>query len=167
MVSKKGIFVVIMVLSFGTTSAFAQAPTNVKVFGTDQSVSYTITNGQVTDVIPHAQSNSLIIFASGTGSSTLTLTLPRDVIDTKMGGKDSAFAITDDGLPVTFQESKTDTARTITISFDYRTNPEIFMITGTHVVPEFGTITSVILVMSIMTIILVTARTKLRFMQKY
>lgn len=155
-----------MILSLGTTSAFAQTPTSVKVFGTDQSASYTMTNGQVTDVIPHAQSNSLIIFASGTGSSTLTLTLPRDVIDAKMGGKDSAFVMTDDGVPVTFQESKTDIARTITISFDYKTNPEIFMITGTHVVPEFGTIASVILVVSIMAIILVTARTKLRFMQK-
>lgn len=164
MISKKIIIFIVMVLALGTTSAFAQTPTSVKVFGTDQSISYTMTNGQVTDAIPHSQSNSLIIFASGTGSSTLTLTLPRELIDAKMGGKDSAFVITDDGLPTQFQETNTDTTRTVTISFNYKTNPEIFMITGTHVVPEFGIMASVTLVISTIVIVLVTARTKLRFM---
>src|SRR5574338_1205542 len=128
MITKKTLFVVVMVLSLGTTSAFAQTPSSVNIQGTNTSLSYTMSSGQVTDVYAHPQSNSIIIFASGTGSSTLTLTLPRDVIDAKSGGADSAFAVTDDGLPVKFQESKTDTTRTITISFDYKTNPEIFKI---------------------------------------
>ncbi|HEV2192211.1 MAG TPA: PEFG-CTERM sorting domain-containing protein [Nitrosopumilaceae archaeon] len=171
MVTKKGFIFVAMILSLGTISAHGQTPSahmdTIKVHGTDYSMSYVITNGQITQAIAYTQANSLIILASGTGNSVLTVTLPRDLIDAKIGDKDSAFMITDDGLPIEFQESKTDTSRTLTISFNYSTNPEIIMITGTHVVPEFGTIASLVLIIAIISIILVSTRTKLRFMQRY
>lgn len=169
MITKKGFIFVAMMLSLGTISAYAQTPftptDTVKVQNTGYSISYVMTNGKISETIAYTQANSLIILANGTGNSVLTITLPRDLIDAKSGDKDSTFMITDDGLPTEFKESKTDTSRTLTISFEYKTNPEIFMITGTHVVPEFGTIASLVLMIAVISIILVSARTKLRFMQ--
>lgn len=168
MVTKKNFIFVVVVLSLGTISAYGQMSSStdaVKVQGTDYSVSYVMTSGQITDIIAHTHSKSLIILANGTGNSIFTITLPRDLIDAKIGDRDSAFMVTDDGLPVEFQESKTNMNRTLTISFSYKSNPEIFMITGTHVVPEFGPVVSATLVIAILSVLIVIRRinTSLQF----
>lgn len=171
MILKNGCIFVAMMLSLGTIPIHAQTPSTtidtVKVKNTDYSISYVMTDGKISESIAYTQANSLIILANGTGNSVLTITLPRDLIDAKSGDKDSTFMITDDGLPTEFKESKTNTSRTLTISFEYKTNPEIFMITGTHIVPEFGTVVSLVLIISIISIILVSTRTKLQFIKRY
>lgn len=164
MMAKKSFIFVAVILSFGTISVYAQTPSTstntVMVQNTGYSISYVMTNGKISEAIAYTQANSLIILANGTGNSVLTITLPRDLIDAKSDDKDSAFMITDDGLPTEFKESKTDTSRTVTISFEYKTNPEIFMITGTHVVPEFGPLVVPMLLVSI-TLLIVFYRIKI------
>ncbi|HJT10525.1 MAG TPA: PEFG-CTERM sorting domain-containing protein [Candidatus Nitrosotalea sp.] len=163
--SKKMYLLAVVVLTVGPIAAYAQTPNSINVQNTNQSIQYSISNGVLTQVIAYTQAthpNSLIILASGTGSSTITITLPRNLIDSKSGSADQPFIVTDDGMPVQYQESKTDTARTLTFSFRYATNPEIFMVTGTQVVPEFSAMTPLILVIAVVGIILVSANTKLR-----
>jgi predicted secreted protein with PEFG-CTERM motif len=159
----------IMALTIGMVSAYGQTPTTntVKVQNTDYSISYQITNGQVTNVTALPAAKSLIILASGTGNSVLTVTLPRDLIDAKTGNQDTTFSVSDDGISAKFQESKTDMNRTLTIPFTYSTNPETIQIMGTQVVPEFGVVASLVLVVSIISIIIVSAKTKLRFLPRY
>lgn len=152
------------VLTMTPIAAFAQTTNSITAQGTNQSISYSMDNGKITQVIAFTQAthpNSLIVLASGTGSSTLTITLPRDLIDSKSGTADKAFIVTDDGMPVQYQESKTDTSRTLTFTFRYATNPEVFMVIGTQVVPEFSTIAPLVLVVAVTAIVLISAKTKM------
>jgi len=65
---------------------------------------------------------------------------------------------------VDFDETKTSTERTLTISF-FDGSEEIEII-GTFVIPEFGTIAAVILSVGIISIIAVTAKTRLSLVPK-
>ena len=90
-----------------------------------------------------------------------TLDLPREFIGAeKQDGKDDTFIILIDGIEVAYQETVVNSdSRVITISFE-QGDSDIEII-GTYVVPEFGTIVMVILMVGIMTTILAT-RNKLQ-----
>ena len=59
-----------------------------------------------------------------------------------------------DGLDVDFEETKTGNERTITVDFPEGT--EEIEIIGTFVIPEFGGIVTLILIMSIISVILLS-----------
>ena len=84
----------------------------------------------------------------------ITLDLPREVIGAeKQDGKDDIFIILIDGMEVGYQESLVHPdSRVITINFE-EGDSDIEII-GTYVVPEFGTIVMIILIVGIMTVIL-------------
>lgn len=134
----------------------------ILVGGTNISISYKIVNGQMTNVTADTHTKALIIWIKSTANGNVTLTLPRTLIDAKMGGQDSSFVVTNHGSPVVFQEYKSDSARTLTIPF-HGPGDDRLMITGTQVIPEFGQVVSVILVTAIILGFLVVKSSKLGF----
>lgn len=138
------------------------------VDGTNFTLPYSITNGKVTDIKADTQSKSLIVTIQTTGDGTLTLTMPRALIDAKKsdGTDDKYFVLNDDQENDGFQETgTTSTDRTLSIPFtDGTTKIEII---GTVVVPEFGPIAALILAIAIVSIIAVSQKTGLRFIPKY
>jgi len=149
--------------SSGTTGG-SSGPT-MAVSGTDFKVGYTITGGKLLSITPDVESNSLVIAIDATSDGSLTITLPRALIDAKIGSDDDAFFVLVDGEEVDFDESKTDTDRTLTIQFP--AGAEEIEIIGTKVVPEFGSIAALILVVAIVSVIAVSARSRLSLMPKF
>ena len=141
------------------------------VEGTDFSVRYSITGGKVLGITADVPSTSLIISIETTSpdGGELTITLPRALIDSKIGTTeedDNFFVLVDDEESTDFKEIEaTSTDRTLTIPFvDGTTQIEII---GTFIVPEFGTIAALVLAIAIISIIAVSAKTRLRLMPKY
>ena len=150
----------------GSGSPITKPGTTVKVDRTNFVLSYTITGGSVLSVTPDDEANSLIIAIRTTSDGQLTITLPRDLIDAKINGQDDDFFVLIDGEEVEFEETTTAGDRTLTIAFP--NGAEEIEIIGTFVVPEFGTIAALILAIAIISIIVVSTKTKsLSILPKY
>ena len=133
---------------------------SIPISGTILSIDYMITGGNVLSINTE-QPGSLIIEIETTDDGELTITLPRAVIDATLDGEDDVFFVLIDGEEVSFDEIETtDMSRTLKIPFfDGATEIEII---GTFVVvPEFGTIAGLILAIAIISIIAVSAKTRL------
>jgi len=138
-------------------------PNSQQTFG----VNYTITGGTVKNISIDVQSISLIVSVNSTSDGTITLQIPRALVDAKTNsGQDDAFIILIDGAEVKPQsESSNSDYRNLTIQF-YQGDQDIEII-GTQIVPEFGSIAALVLAIAIISIIAVSAKTGLRFMPKY
>ena len=123
-----------------------------------------ISGGSVTEMEIEMDSNSLVIAVDATDNGSITVTLPRDVIDATNNNDDDDFFVIVDGEEVDFQETKTSADRTLTIEFP--AGAEEIEIFGTFVVPEFGTIAAMILAVAIISIIAVSARSRLSIMPR-
>ena len=144
----------------GITPTFGQSLT-VEGFG----IGYQITGGSIISITPDIDQSSLIIEIKAVDDGELTITLPRELIDAKIGDADDDFFVLVDAEEVDFDETKTDLDRTLTIGFFAGT--EEIEIIGTFVIPEFGTIAALILAVAIISIIAVSAKTRLSIMPKY
>ena len=150
--------------SGGGTTPGPSGPT-VGVDRTNFVLSYKITGGSVLSVTPDDDANSLIVAISTTSDGELTITLPRELIDAQINGADDAFFVLIDGEEVEFDETSTSTDRTLTIQFP--DGAEEIEIIGSFVVPEFGTIAALVLAIAIISIIAVSAKTRLSILPKY
>ena len=152
---------------FGGSGDTIPRPTGptIGVDRTDYLLSYTIRGGSLLNVNPDDDANSLILTISTTSDGELTITLPRALIDAKLNGEDDDFFVLVDGEEVDFDETTTSTDRTLTIAFP--DGAEEIEIIGTFVVPEFGTIAVLILAVAIISIIAVSAKTRLSVLPKY
>jgi len=151
--------------SGGGTTPGPSGPT-ISVDRTDFVLSYKITGGSVLSVTPDDDANSLMIAIETTSDGVLTITLPRDLIDAlDANGVEDEFFVLIDGEEVEFEETSTSTDRTLTISFP--DGAEEIEIIGSFVVPEFGTIAALILAIAIISIIAVSAKTRLSILPKY
>jgi len=146
------------------SSTMISSSSSMKVSNTDLMIGYEITTGKVVSVMPDVDANSLVVGINTDNAGTITLELPRSVLDAKMNNNDDEFFVLVDGEEVTFEESVTKTKRTLTISFP--ANTEEIEIIGTFVIPEFGTIAVMILVVAIISMIAVSARSRLSIMPR-
>lgn len=119
-------------------------------------VEYTIKGGSVKTMIVDSDIFAIIVQLESPDEGTITLDLPREFIGAeKQDGKDDTFIILIDGIEVPYQESVVNSdSRVITINFE-EGDSDIEII-GTYVVPEFGTIVMMILIIGIMSVILVS-----------
>jgi len=142
-----------------------QAPLKepVEVQGTDFKLTYAISGGKINQVIPDLDEKSLMVEIESVSNGTLVIKLPREVIDAKFAGEDDSFIVLLDGLDVDFDESTTGNERTLTIQYPEGT--EDIEIIGTYVIPEFGEIAVLILMVSVFSVIFVS-RNKLAFYTK-
>jgi len=139
--------------------------TTVSVGEGNDLIGYEITGGKLLSIIPDVDSNSLIISIDATDDGSLTLTIPRSVMDATINGGDDDFFVLIDGEEVDFDEITTSTDRTLTIAFP--AGAEEIEIIGTFVVPEFGTIAAMILAVAIISIIAISAKSRLSIMPRY
>jgi len=126
---------------------------------------YEITNGKITNVIPDLDAVSLLIDIEAIDDGSITLTIPRSVLDATINDNDDEFFVLVDGEEVDFEEITTSTDRTLTIEF--LAGSEQIEIIGTFVIPEFGTIAAMILAVAIISIIAISAKSRLGILSRY
>ena len=130
-------------------------------------IHYEITNGKVISIIPDMDAKSLFINIEAWDDGSITLTIPRSVLDAKIndGDGDTEFFVLVDGEKVDFEEITTSTDRTLIIPFSE--GSEQIEIIGTFVIPEFGTIAAMILAVAIISIIAISAKSRLSIVPRY
>ena len=118
-------------------------------------------------ITPNVDDKSLIIAIQATDDGSLTLTIPRSVADALLenGDDDDFIVLVDLEEANDFDEVITATERTLTIEFP--AGSEEIEIIGTFVIPEFGTIAAMILAVAIISIIAVSAKSRLSIMPRY
>ena len=139
--------------------------TSVIVQDSTDLISYEITNGKLLNVIPDLDAVSLLIYIETTDAGSITLTIPRSVLDASINDGDDEFFVLVDGEEVDFEEIKTSVDRTLTI--DFLAGTEQIEIIGTFVVPEFGTIAAMILAVAIISIVAISAKSRLSMQSRY
>ena len=131
-------------------------------------IPYKIQNAIVKNAVIDRATKSLVLNIEAKDSGTLTLEIPRSVIDAKTSsGENDRFFITVNGqeMDIYSEEKTTETARTLTFKFE--SGIQKIEIIGTQIVPEFGAIAALVLAIAIISIIAVSAKTRLRLMPKY
>ena len=118
-------------------------------------VEYTIKGATIKDIVVDSDIFALIVQIESTDDGTITLELPREFIGAeKQDGKDDTFIILIDGIEVAYLESVVHSeSRVITINFE-EGDSDIEII-GTYVIPEFGAIVMMVLIVGIMITIVV------------
>jgi len=139
--------------------------TTVSIEGSSDLIGYKITGGKLLNIMPDVEAKSLIVSIDATSDGSLTLTIPRSILDSTMNGEDDDFFVLIDGEEVDFDETTTSTDRTLTIAF--QAGAEEIEIIGTFVIPEFGAIAAMILAVAIISTIAISARSRLSIMPRY
>ena len=139
--------------------------TTVTVQDSKDLMYYEITNGKIINIIPDMDAKSLLIYIEAWDNGSITLTIPRSVLDATINGEDDEFFVLVDGEEVDFEEITTSTDRTLTIEF--LAGAEQIEIIGTFVIPEFGTIAAMILAVAIISIIAISAKSRLSIPSRY
>ena len=126
----------------------------------DYSLDYNLTCAEIQSLTPDTENKSLIISIKTDCDGELTITLPKDVIDTDEEG----FFILVDGDETNHKASSVGEFWTLTIPFSY--GSEEIEIIGTFVIPEFGTIAGLVLILAMTSIIIISAKNKQIFIPK-
>jgi predicted secreted protein with PEFG-CTERM motif len=113
-------------------------------------IEYTILGGTVKDIILEPDNFTLRVLIEAPDEGVISLKLPRESIDAeKPNGQDETFIVLIDDIQVIYEETETNSQlRFISINFEQGAS-EIEII-GTTVIPEFGTVTALILVLGVM-----------------
>lgn len=121
-------------------------------------VGYTIRGATVKNMVVDPEIFALIVIIETEDDGSITLDLPRKSIDAKKNDStDDSFIILIDGVEVPYKEIATDiNSRKITIEFE-QGDSDIEII-GTFVIPEFGSIVMLILIVGILSIILLSSK---------
>jgi predicted secreted protein with PEFG-CTERM motif len=140
--------------------------TTVSVQGSVDLVGYEITGGKLLSIMTDVDAKSLIILIDATDDGSLTITIPRSVLDALLGdGSDDDFFVLVNDEEVDFDEIISSTDRILIIAFPAGT--ETIEIIGTFVIPEFGTIAAMILAVAIISIIAISAKSRLSIIPRY
>jgi len=117
---------------------------------------YSILGGIIKNIILEPDNFTLRIFIEAPDEGSISIILPRESIDAeKPNGQDEIFIVLIDEIQVPYEETKTnEQTRLITINFE-EGDSEVEII-GTSAIPEFGTMTFLILVSGIIVTVGVT-----------
>ncbi len=132
-------------------------------------VPFEITGGAISKNSISSKTSSLTLMITTESDGSVSLKIPRNVIDARqhgMEGDDADFIVLVDGEEADFEETDTTSDdRTLDITFpEGATQIEVI---GTWAVPEFGTTAAIILAVAIVSIIAVSARTRLSILPRY
>ncbi|MFZ1076560.1 MAG: PEFG-CTERM sorting domain-containing protein [Nitrosotalea sp.] len=153
---------------FSGSSPTPSGPSTIPVDGTSYSISYTITNGKVTDIKADPASKSLTVSIQTTGDGLLTITMPRALIDaTNSDGSIAKFVVLNDGQENTQANETMTTSTDRTLAIPFKNGTQQIEIIGTFVIPEFGPIAVAVLAIAVVSIIAISKKTGLRFAPKY
>ena len=133
----------------------------VVVDGEIFSIKYSIENGTVTAAYIDVETKSLIIVIDSSDDGVITLTLPNSLITSDEYGY---FILIDGEEADNYDESSTSVNTNLTIPFSAGT--EQIEIIGSWVVPEFGAIAGLVLAVAIISIIVLSAKTRMNIIPK-
>ena len=134
-------------------------------------VGYTVRGGEVKDVVMNMERYSLLVETAMDTNGNIILKLPRDSFDAQNDGTDTTFIIliskqnnaAEDFMQVEYEE--------IATSSDYRTiripleeGDKWLEVIGTYVIPEFGSMVIIILVVAVSSAIIIS---KSKFSVRY
>ena len=139
--------------------------TTITIQDSTDLISYEITNGKVINSIPDMDAVSLLVYIESSDDGSITLTIPRSILDATINNENDEFFVLVDGEEVDFDEIITSTDRTLTINFLAGT--EEIEIIGTFVIPEFSTIAAMILAVAIISIIAISSKSRLSIVPRY
>jgi hypothetical protein len=158
------VIIVSIIFSIGAAPSFAQTSQQFAVKDTKSgksfTVNYNIKGGIIDDILISHQDTSLVIALNSSSDGNLTVTMPRALIDAKLGTNDDDFFVLVDGADTDFHETKTTADRTITVSFPESTNQ--IEVIGTQVVPEFGGLSFLVLIMAIFSMVAISSIFRLK-----
>ena len=122
-----------------------------------QCVPYSISGGMVTGASVNTNDNSIVINIDSEDDGTIMINPSTTVLD-------GTFMVLIDGEECDYPECEIAGTK-VTVMFPAGT--ELIEVIGTYVVPEFGTIAAMILAVAIISIIVVSARSRLSIMPRY
>ena len=134
-------------------------------------VGYTIRGGEVTGIDMNVDRYSLLVETTVNTNGNLILKLPRESFDAQSDGKDNTFIIliskenneSEDFVQVEYEEIGTSSEyRTIRIPLEE--GDKWIEVIGTYVIPEFGSVVIIILVVAVSSAIIIS---KSRFSVRY
>ena len=137
-------------------------PVNIPNSGTFD-VGYTIRGGDVTGIDMNLDRYSLLVETTMNSNGNLILKLPRESFDAQSDGEDNTFIVliskennmSSDFTQVEYQEVATGTDyRTIRIQLEE--GDKLIEVIGTYVIPEFGSIVIIILVVAVSSAIIIS-----------
>ena len=149
----------------GATGMCGSAELEAKVGNKGYCIPYTVVGVTVVGGTLNTGTKSLIVKIMAESQGEITLDIPRSVLDSKSGARDDSFFVLVDGEETDYDEKATSTTRSVTIQLPAGT--EEIEIIGTQIVPEFGPIAALVLAVAIISIIAISAKTRLRLMPKY
>ncbi len=124
-------------------SEFDKTPQNIEsksgimgVSNSMQSITYIISGGDLINAKVDRSARSMILELDASTNGSLSLTIPRFLLDAKYGDRDDIFYVLIDGKEVKFGESKTPQERVL--DFHFPQNSKKIEIIGTYVNATFG-----------------------------
>ena len=135
-------------------------------------VPYTMKGGIILSMELNQKNLSLIINIATSSDGNLNLNLPRNSIDSiDSNGQDIDFIVLmyegNSEIPVQTDFKKVETGNEFrSIDIPVKNGDTKIEIVGTHVVPEFGTIAMIVLAVAIVSIIAVSAKSRLSIMPR-
>jgi predicted secreted protein with PEFG-CTERM motif len=130
-------------------------PYSIMLSGAEDIVPYDITGGAITGSTINLDNNSIVLNLSAVDDGTLTIS-PSE--STQSG----IFMVLIDG-----EEANDVTIDGNTVTVPFLAGAQTIEIIGTFVIPEFGTIAMMILLVSIVSIIAISAKSKLSIIPRY
>ena len=127
----------------------------------DYELDYQLTGAKIIRITPDFEMKSLIIEIETYSDGELRITLPKDVIDTD---DPEGFFVLIDGERVNHDATSNMENWSFVIPFSY--GSEEIEVIGTYVIPEFGTVAALVLIVAIGTIIMISAKNKQIFYPK-
>lgn len=127
-------------VSFGQQLSSSNLSNSTNINGTNMSVRYNMTNGNLISINAYLQSKSLVIHIEPASNGNLTIDLPRTLIDAKENGSSVHFIVLADNHGSRYVEVGNTLDRTLTISFNQRTDK--IQIIGTQMLTPIASTTT-------------------------
>ena len=135
-------------------------------------VPYTMKGGIISSMNLNQKNLSLVINIATSSDGNLNINLPRDGIDSvDNNGQDIDFIVLmyegNSEIPIQTDVKKVETGTEFrSIDIPVKDGDTKIEIVGTHVVPEFGTVAMIVLAVAIVSIIAVSAKSRLSIMPR-
>ena len=122
---------------------------------------YNITGGKVSGITADSAQSTLLINIASTDDGTLTIELPRNLIDSKAQGNiDDQYAVFIDDQPKQDFDEIINNNQVRVLKIGFENGAQKIEIAGTHIVPEFGSIAVIIFAISIIGLMITATKYK-------
>jgi predicted secreted protein with PEFG-CTERM motif len=140
--------------AYGEISTLTPPQHTIEVNGTSFIIPYNITGGTVTLIQADTNIKTVDVSVQSSNGGSLTITLPMALIDAYQGSDKTHLVITNKNHGIQYTSVETLDDRTLTIPLSVGSST--IEIKGTYMIPEFGSLASIILVIAVISIIAVS-----------